>query len=188
MREQLMPIAANLNTRKPTALEPPASSGRWMVDPDGSHARFLAGTLAGLVRTPGRFRALSGELLVGEAHAEGALVIDSSSIDTGNAMRDRHLRSRAFFDAKRHPQLRYEAHAISGEGQERARIDGELIAANTRSPLPLEVTLRTRSEGVIELVCHTEVDRVALGIRGARGMVPRTVELDVVITLRRVLT
>jgi hypothetical protein len=39
--------------------------------------------------------------------------------------------------------------------------------------------------GLVELACHIEVDRVALGIRGARAMVPRAVELDVAITLRR---
>jgi hypothetical protein len=32
---------------------------------------------------------------------------------------------------------------------------------------------------------RTEVDRVALGVRGAPGMVPRTVEVDVRIVLRR---
>jgi polyisoprenoid-binding protein YceI len=112
-------------------------------------------------------------------------VIDSSSIDTGNRMRDRHLRSRDFFDVGRHPQLRYEAHSISSQDPGRARIDGELIVADTRTPLPLDVTLHAPADGVVELACHTEVDRVALGIRGARGMVPRAVQLDVAITLRQ---
>ena len=182
-----MPITAEGETRKPTPDEPPALSGRWRVDPHASHARFLATTLAGLVKTPGRFRALSGVLVVEEAHAAGALVIDSSSIDTGNRIRDRHLRSRDFFDVKRHPQLRYEAHSISSRDQGRARIDGELIVADTRTPLPLNVTLRAPTDGVLELAYHAEVDRVALGIRGARGMVPRAVQLDVAITLRQVI-
>jgi polyisoprenoid-binding protein YceI len=180
-----MPIAADRETHKPTPETPSALSGRWLVDPRASHARFLAGTLAGLVKTPGRFRSLSGSLVVGRAHAAGALVIDSSSIDTGNRMRDRHLRSRDFFDVKRHPQVRYEAHSIESRGPGRARIDGELIVADTFAPLPLDVTLHAPRDGVVELACHTEVDRVALGIRGARGMVPRAVQLDVAITLRR---
>jgi polyisoprenoid-binding protein YceI len=112
-------------------------------------------------------------------------VIDSSSIDTGNRMRDRHLRSRGFFHVKRHPQIRYEAHSISGEDPGAARIDGELIVADTRTPLSLDVSLRAPTDGVVELAGHTEVDRVALGIRGARGMVPRAVQLDVAITLRQ---
>jgi polyisoprenoid-binding protein YceI len=180
-----MPIAADRETRKPTPDTPPALSGSWLVDRRASHARFVAGTLAGLMKTPGRFRSVSGHLVVDQAQAAGALVVDSSSIDTGNRMRDRHLRSRAFFDVKRHPRLRYEAHAVSSQDPGTARIDGELIVADTRTPLPLDVTLRAPTDGVVELACHTEVDRVALGIRGARGMVTRAVQLDVAITLRQ---
>jgi polyisoprenoid-binding protein YceI len=167
---------------------PPTLSGRYLVDPQASHACFLAGTMAGLVKTPGRFRALSGDFVVEGAHAEGTLVVDAGSIDTENRMRDRHLRSRAFFDVKHHPHLRYEARSISSGEPGQARIDGELIAAGTRTPLPLDVTLHAPAEGVVTLACHAEVDRVVLGIRGARGMVPRTVELDVAVTLRREIT
>jgi polyisoprenoid-binding protein YceI len=175
-----MPTAADLETRRPTPEAPVVRWGRWLVDPEASHARFVARAFAGLVKTPGRFRSLSGDLTVDEAHAAGALVIDSSSIDTGNRMRDRHLRSRAFFDAKRHPELRYDVRSMSG-----TRVEGELIVADTRTPLPLDVTLHVPADGVVELACQIEVDRVALGIRGARGMVPRAVQLDVAITLRQ---
>jgi polyisoprenoid-binding protein YceI len=169
----------------PTPDTPPGLSGRWVVDPQASHARFVAGTLAGLLRTSGRFRSLSGSLVVDQAYAAGALVVDSSSIDTGNRMRDWHLRSRAFFHVKRHPQLRYEAHSISSRDPGSARIDGELVVAGTRTPLPLEVTLHAPADGSVKLACRTEVDRVALGLRAARGMVPRAVQLDVTITLRQ---
>jgi polyisoprenoid-binding protein YceI len=175
-----MPSTADHETRTPTTETRPKLAGRWRIDPQASHARFVARTLAGLVKTPGRFRALSGHLVVDGAQAAGALVIDSSSIDTGNRMRDRHLRSRDFFDVKRHPELRYDVRSISG-----TRIDGELIVAGVRTPMPLDVTVHAPADGVVELACRTEVDRVALGIRGARAMVPRAVELDVAITLRR---
>jgi polyisoprenoid-binding protein YceI len=180
-----MPIAADRETRKPTPDGPAVPSGSWLVDSQASHARFVAGTLAGIVSTTGRFHSLSGRLVVDEAHASGVLVIESSSIDTGNRIRDRHLRSRDFFDVERHPELRYEAHSISGQGRGRARIEGELAVAATRTPLSLDVTVHAPTDALVELACHTKVDRVALGIRGARGMVPRAVALDVAITLRR---
>jgi polyisoprenoid-binding protein YceI len=180
-----MPITADRETRKPTPAGPPALSGRWLVDPQASHARFVAGALAGLVKTSGRFRRLAGSLVVGPADAAGALVIDSSSIETGNRVRDRHLRSRGFFDVKRQPLLRYEARSFSTQDPGRAQIDGDLIVGDVRTRLPLDVALHAPTEGRVELICHTEVDRVALGLRGARGMVPRTVQLDVAITLRQ---
>jgi polyisoprenoid-binding protein YceI len=184
-KEHVMPIAGDGETRKQAPDTPPALVGRWQVDAQASQAHFLASTLAGLVKTPGWFHSMSGELLVEETHAAGVLAIESSSIDTGNRMRDRHLRSRAFFDAKRHPELRYEARSISSRGPGGARIEGELVVADTRTPLALEVMLRAPTGDVVELACRTEVDRVALGLRGARGMVPRAVQLDVAITLRR---
>jgi polyisoprenoid-binding protein YceI len=180
-----MQSAADRPTSNQTPDTPAGLSGSWRVDPQASHARFVAGTLAGAVKTSGRFGSLSGDLVADEAHAAGALVIDSASIDTGNRMRDRHLRSRDFFHVKRHAQLRYEAHSISSQGPGSARIGGELVVAGTRTPLTLDVTLRAAADGVVELACRTEVDRVALGVKGARGMVPRAVQLDVAITLRR---
>lgn len=65
-----------------------------------------------------------------------------------------------------------------------ARIEGTLIAVGTRTALPLDATLDAPAEGVVVLACQIEVDRVALGIRGARGLVPRGVKLDVAVTLR----
>jgi polyisoprenoid-binding protein YceI len=180
-----MPAAANDQTRTPRPDTPPALLGSWLVDPQASHARFVAGALVGLVKTPGRFNSLSGKLVVEQARVVGGLVIDSSSIDTGNWMRDRHLRARDFFDVKRHSELRYDARSISSRESGSAQIDGELIVAGTRTPLPLDLTVHAPGDGVVELTCHTEVDRVALGIRGGRGMVPRTVELDIRVTLRR---
>ena len=180
-----MPSTTDRARRKPTPRTPPALSGSWRVDPRASRVRFLAGTLGGLMKTPGQFRSLSGDLSVGEDETSGVLVIESASIDTGNGMRDRHLRSRDFFHVKRHPQLRYEAGSVFSQDSGRARIDGELTVAGARTPLPLDVTLHAPADGVVELACQTQVDRVMLGIKGARGMVPRTVHLDLLITLRR---
>jgi polyisoprenoid-binding protein YceI len=169
----------------PASGPPIALAGRWTVDTQASHAEFVARTLGGLVKTPGRFRSLSGDLVADDFHAAGGLVIDAASIDTGNRMRDRHLRSREFFDVKRHPEVRYEVLSISSHHRGNTIIEGALIVADTRTPLTLDLTLKTPMVGVVELGCHIEVDRVALGIRGARAMVPRAVEVDVAITLRR---
>jgi len=79
----------------------------------------------------------------------GAPPDDVRRVDTGNRVRDRHLRSPDFLSAARHPELRY---------------DGD---------------------DVIQIACRTRVDRIALGVRGSRGIVPPTVELDVAITLHR---
>jgi polyisoprenoid-binding protein YceI len=178
-----MPITATSEIREPT--KDTDLLGHWHVEPRASHARFRARTLAGLVETSGRFRSISGWIVVDGAVVAGALVIDPSSIETGNRIRDRHLRSRAFFHVARHPEIRYEARSVSRAERGKARLDGELIVAGNRTHLPLEVSVRTLSEERVELACETEVDRLARGVRGARMMVPRAVQLDVAVTLRR---
>lgn len=160
-------------------------AGGWSVDAETSHARFTAATLAGLVKTPGHFRSLSGDLTIEQDRATGVLRIDASSIDTGNRLRDHHLRRGDFFAVAKHPELRYELRTLTALGPDRLRLDGELTIAGTRTALPLDAELRVHSNQMVEISARTAVDRVALGVRGAPGMVPRTVELDIRVTLRR---
>jgi polyisoprenoid-binding protein YceI len=160
-------------------------TGAWSVDAETSHARFIAATLAGLVKTSGHFRALSGHLTIEEAGANGVLTIDTASIDTGNRLRDRHLRSPDFFGVAEHPELRYELHTLTPAGHDGVRLGGQLTIARTTTTLPLDAELRIHTDNTVEISARTKVDRVAIGLRVARGMVPRAVELDIRIVLRR---
>jgi polyisoprenoid-binding protein YceI len=140
--------------------------------------------LAGLVSVPGGFRTLAGTMSLDERGTSGTLIIDAASIDTGNRMRDSHLRSAAFFDAVSHPEISYEVDALEVDGAS-VSIDGELLAAGTRTRLPLAAELRHHGDDAVEIACRMQLDRLELGIRGARGMVPRTVDLDIAVVLRR---
>jgi len=158
--------------------------GAWSVDANASHARFTAATLGGLVKTAGHFRSVSGNLTVEPSGAAGVLTIDAASIDTGNRFRDRHLRTRDFFAVSEHPELRYELHAVTRAGEDKLRLEGQLTIAGTPTALPLDADLRIDDDTTLEISARTEVDRVALGLRGARGMVSRAVELDIRVVLR----
>jgi polyisoprenoid-binding protein YceI len=167
---------------------PSAEAGQladtWRVDPVESHARFTARTVAGLVSVPGRFRTLAGTMSGDERGTSGALTLDAASINTGNRLRDRHLRSRDFLDAAKHPELRYELDSFELDGTS-LKIDGELLVAGTRTRLALAGELRHVGDDAVEIACRTRLDRLELGIRGARGIVPRTVDVDVAVVLRR---
>jgi polyisoprenoid-binding protein YceI len=167
------------------SVDPTPIAGAWRVDAERSHARFVAATLRGAIKVRGAFGSLSGSLVLSTDGASGALAIDGASVDTGNGLRDRHLRGRDFFGVVEHPQLRYELRSLKRGAGDLVRLDGDLLVAGTRTVLPLEATLRQPTEGGAEIACRTRVDRVALGVRGARMMVPRGVELDVLVVLRR---
>jgi polyisoprenoid-binding protein YceI len=159
-------------------------TGAWRVDSEQSHADFVAATLRGAVKVPGAFGSLSGSLVAGVDGTTGTLEIDAASVDTGNRVRDRHLRGGDFFSVARYPQLRYELRALTQGAGELVRLEGDLMVAGTRTTLPLVGTLRLGEDGCAEIACRTRVDRVALGLHGARMMVPREVELDVTVVLR----
>lgn len=93
-----------------------------------------AGTLAvvftatlGPLRVTGRFRSLAGELLLphaGLAAASLSVAVDAASIDTGLAMRDRHLRGRSFLDVERHPTIAFRSTKV-------AQDNGDLVVAGS---------------------------------------------------------
>jgi len=173
----------SITTPQKTRNSNPAS-GAWVLDGGASHARFTARTLGGLLAVPGRFGTLGGSLSIGADGGAGELTIAAAGIDTANRLRDSHLRSRGFLRASEHPEIRYEASSVEFDG-DAVRLDGELQIAGTSTSLPLTAELRSHNDDVIELVARTTVDRVQLGVRGARGMVPRAVQIDVKVVLRQ---
>ncbi len=159
-------------------------TGAWWIDAEQSHARFVAATLRGAVKVHGAFDPPSGGIMVDAEDAKGTFAIEAASVDTGNRLRDHHLRGRDFFGVAEHPHLRYELRSLTHGAGDLVRLDGDLVVAGTRTPLPLEATFRLREDGGAEIACRTVVDRVAIGLRGARMMMPREVELDVAVVLR----
>jgi hypothetical protein len=68
-QERAMPTADTSEIRMPAT--DAEGMGHWQ-EPQTSHARLGARTLAGLVETSGRFRSISGTLVVNGALAAGA--------------------------------------------------------------------------------------------------------------------
>ena len=174
-----------LASSSPCGPDSTPSTGAWRIDAEQSHARFVAATLRGAAKVRGAFDPPSGSLMVDAEGAKGTFAIDAASVDTGNRLRDRHLRGRDFFGVAKHPHLRYELRSLTHGADDVVQLDGDLVVAGTRTPLPLVAAIRLREDGGAEIACRVCVDRVELGLRGARLLVPREVELDVAVGLRR---
>src|SRR5579875_450665 len=126
---------------------PQIPDGVWTVDPEQSEIRFAVKAMWGMSTVRGGFSACAGEMTMREGSASGELAVDARSINTGNARRDRHLRSADFFDAERHPWIRFRAGAMVA-GEQGAMVRGALRvrAAETRLELPLRIE-RTGEDG-----------------------------------------
>jgi polyisoprenoid-binding protein YceI len=139
---------------------------RWTLDPARTTIEFQARHLWGLSAVRGRFTRFEGTYATGpEGRPAIDLTIDADSIDTGNAARDRHLRSYDFFDVVEHPEVRFTSTDVSSaDGY--WRISGDLQVAGKRVPLVLDASVRQIGQDV-ELEATTTVDPRALGMSAA---------------------
>lgn len=66
-------------------------------------------------------------------------VIRAASVDTGNGMRDTHLRSGDFLDVERHPEITYRSTGLAQAGPDRWTVHGELAMHGVVRPVDLDL-------------------------------------------------
>jgi polyisoprenoid-binding protein YceI len=159
--------------------------GDWRVDAGRSHVRFHTKAMFGLFGVLGRFERFDGELHVDDAgRASGSLTIEAGSIRTGIGLRDAHLRSKGFFGAAKDPTLTFSLDGLrtDGDGHE---VTGTLRVRDVSLPVRARAVLaQTGSEA--RITARFDLDHDAAGLGWAKpGMVPKSVEADVELTLVR---
>jgi polyisoprenoid-binding protein YceI len=155
-----------------------APTRTWKVDPSRSTVDFNVPTVWGLVAAKGRFHSFDGSYTTGPDGAEIELTIDAESLDTGNAIRDRHLREDRFFQVEDHPHVRFSSTLI-GPYDGSLAVTGQLKAAGHTVPLAFEVTERQDGEE-LELEATTTVDQRELGMTASPlGMIRTPATLHV---------
>jgi polyisoprenoid-binding protein YceI len=122
-------------------------SGTWMLDP--AHTSVEIAVRHMMVATVrGRLRPLRGELRLDAEDPYKSFVdveLDAASVDTGNADRDKHLRSADFLDAEEYPTIGFHSTEVRDEGDGTYVIIGDLTLKNETRPM----TLVTEVGGVI---------------------------------------
>jgi polyisoprenoid-binding protein YceI len=137
------------------------ATGSWVLDPARSSVEFHVPNLYGLATVTGRFRRYGGTLSMSDPPAV-ALVIEADSLDTNNRRRDKHLRSKDFFDVADHPWVRFEADTAVLDG-ERLEVHGVLYAAGKQVRLDVEATV-TAAGDEYEIEAGALVDHRRLGM------------------------
>ncbi|WP_327429963.1 YceI family protein [Streptomyces sp. NBC_01236] len=121
-----------------TELPPP---GPWTIDPAHSSVGAVAQHL-GISSVHGRFTDFSGTIEIAPDDVTKSRVqatISAASIDTGNGMRDGHLRSPDFLDAETYPHITYTSTAVTPAGSDRWTIHGELSLHGVVRPVDLDL-------------------------------------------------
>jgi polyisoprenoid-binding protein YceI len=128
-----------------TQIAPPVTDyipGTWDIDVAHSEIGFSVRHLM-VSKVRGRFAEFSGSFVTAENPLESSVeaTVVLSSVDTGNADRDAHLRSADFFDVEEHTLLTYKSTGIRYDDEEGFVVDGELTLRGVTKQVPLNLEI-----------------------------------------------
>jgi polyisoprenoid-binding protein YceI len=144
-----------------------AGPSRWTLDAARSSVTLRHKTMWGLVTVRGAFGDLAGQAEIGaDGSARGRLEIGAASLDTGNAKRDKHLRSADFFNADAHPHIVavLQQADLAGRTGDQVTVTGQLTAAGITRPLTFSATLAEVTEVAVTVRAEAEIDRAQFGM------------------------
>jgi polyisoprenoid-binding protein YceI len=114
---------------------------RWEIDSSHSGIHFSVRHLV-IAKVRGQFSRWTGALVVPDgdfSRASVEAVIDASSIDTGVADRDNHLRSADFFDVAQFPEITFRASRVEAKKGDELQLIGTLTIKGTTREVSLDV-------------------------------------------------
>ncbi|QHC26433.1 YceI family protein [Streptomyces sp. GS7] len=116
-------------------LPPP---GPWTIDPMHSTVGAVAQHL-GISSVHGRFTEFSGRIDIAQDIEKSRVeaVIKAASIDTGNGMRDGHLRNEDFLNVDVYPEITYRSTGLEPAGPDRWTVHGDLALHGVVRPVDL---------------------------------------------------
>jgi polyisoprenoid-binding protein YceI len=121
-----------------------ALAENYVIDTKGAHAfiQFRIQHL-GFSWLSGRFNRFSGKFSYDDKNPEAASVqvdIDTASIDSNHAERDKHLRGEDFLNVDKYPKARFVSREFSEKGDGTALLTGDFTLHGVTKPITIEVT------------------------------------------------
>ena len=167
-----------------TTTETGLRDGTWTV-PAEARATFSARNF-GIRTVTGTLAMDRGTVTVAGGRpvaAEG--VLNASSVQTGIAQRDEHLRGRNFFHAARHPQIGLRALRFE-PAEDGWVVPAMLTVGGAETPVTLHARrLPDPAPGAIALLITGEFDRTTTPMRAPRVMVGHRVAMEAELTFTR---
>lgn len=122
-----------------------ALAADYAIDKPGQHAfiNFKISHL-GYSWLYGTFKDFDGSFSFDAANPEASKVnvtINTASLDSNHAERDKHLRSADFLNVDKHPQARFVSTAVKSTGEGTADITGDLTLNGVTKPVVIQARL-----------------------------------------------
>lgn len=156
-----------------TAITQPSTAvSTWTIDPAHSSAEFSVKHMM-VATARGRITSISGAIALNEANLAASSVeasADLSSIDTGNAQRDQHLRMDDFFNIEQFPTATFRSTRVEAQDAERAKVYGELTIRGITQEVAFDVELEGRGLDAygkerLGVTVETSINRLDYGVK-----------------------
>ena len=130
-------IAISLISISAYAVAPKIESGKYSIDSAHTKVGFEISHLV-ISTVEGRFNTYTGSVEMGKKIEESKInaSIEIASVDTGNADRDKHLKSPDFFDAQKFPKMTFVSKSVSGT-EDNLTVKGDLTLHGVTKPITL---------------------------------------------------
>ena len=120
-----------------TTTTSPASTITWKLDPAHSSAEFKVKHMM-ISNVKGTFSGLSGTLTEHTVDSTLSTVeasVDISTVNTGDAQRDGHLKSADFFDVEKYPTMTFKSTNVERKADDEYRVTGDLTIHGVTKPV-----------------------------------------------------
>jgi polyisoprenoid-binding protein YceI len=170
------------------------SQSVWRLDQTHTTVEFTVKKLFFLT-VNGRLTEFDGTIVLDEEEISRSSVeanIETASFDTGNARRDRHVKTAAFLDVSNYPSVRFKSLQVGpGKDRDTLTVKGALTIKDTSKEVVLDVTEVDRSKSpnggeVIYYVAMTELDRFDFGVNQWRGVIGSKLKVVINVQANRV--
>ncbi len=124
------------------ALPSLALASTWKVDESHSNAGFAVRHMM-VSNVNGSINVKSGTINLDDKDVTKSsveAVLDASTINTGNAKRDEHLRAPDFFDVAKFPEITFKSTKVQKAGQGKLKVTGDLTMHGVTKSVVLDVT------------------------------------------------
>lgn len=135
-------LASAISAAMVASVQANEHSGTYAFDTQGTH-QFVTFKIShlGYSWLYGRFNDFDGEFTYDADNPENSSVsvtIDTSSVDSNHAERDKHLRSDDFLDVANFPKATFVSTSVTPKGEGKAEIKGDLTLRGVTKPVIIE--------------------------------------------------
>jgi polyisoprenoid-binding protein YceI len=173
----------------------PAMAADYVIDTEGMHAfvQFRVKHL-GYSWLYGRFDDFSGKFTYDEKNPEKngvSVTVDTASVNTNHAERDKHIRGKDFLEVEKYPQAKFVSTKYEKTGEVTGELTGDLTLHGKTQPVTIAVThigggkdpwggFRDGFEG------RATIEPADFGIPMAEKLGPVSAEVELILTVEGV--